>query len=178
LQLTEFFEGGAVGALQGVETGLEAEETFLEGFEAVGEGVLPLENPEAPFFFEVVVAFLKMVGVEVGFGEAEAADEPLVVDEGIDKVALAGGDGEELSVVFGGELGEGRGVFAADDVGFGMKAGLERVHAGGGFSGVGAGAGGFLRITAIREDLGFSWHKKTQAFDLPPAIRMKSNTIS
>jgi hypothetical protein len=160
-RIAEFGQDGAGGALQGVEAGLEAGETYFEGVEGVGEGVLALQDHETVLPFEVIVAFLEVVGVEVGFGEAEAADEPLVVDEGIDEIALAWGNGVELGVVFGGELGEGFGVFAADDVGFGMEAGLESVQAGDGFAGLGAGAGRFLRIQAIRADLGFGWHKSS-----------------
>jgi hypothetical protein len=155
----EFFEGGAGGALEGVEAGLDAEEAFFEGLEAVGEGVLTGQDHETILFFEVVVVALEVVGVEVGLGEAETADEPLVVDEGIDEVSLARGDGLELGVVFGGEAGEGFGIFAADDMGFGMKAGLESVKAGDGFAGLGARAGRKLRIQAIRGNLFLRCHK-------------------
>jgi hypothetical protein len=140
--LAELLEGDAGGALQGVEAGLEAEKALFEGAEAIGEGVLALENLEAPLFFKVVVAVLEVVGMEVGFGEAEAADEPLVVDDRIDEIPLAGSDGVELGIIFGGELGKGFRSLAADDVGFGVKAGLEGVHAGDGLAGLGAGTGG------------------------------------
>jgi hypothetical protein len=56
-----------------------------------------LEDLEAPFFFEIVVSILEVEGVEVGFGEAEATDEPLIMDEGIDQVALAGVTGRNSS---------------------------------------------------------------------------------
>jgi hypothetical protein len=108
---------------------------------------------------EVVILALEICGVKVGFGETKAADEPLVVDEGIDQIPLTRSDGVELGVIFGGELGEGFRCFAADDVGFGMKAGFEGVQAGDGFAGVGAGAGGLLRIQTIRGDLFFGCHK-------------------
>jgi hypothetical protein len=77
------------------------------------------------------------------------------VNEGVDEVALARGGGVELGVVFGGELREGFGIFAADDVGLGVNARFQGVQASSGFAGVGAGAGGFLRIQTIRRDLFF-----------------------
>jgi hypothetical protein len=159
LQVAEFFEGLAVGALEGVEAGLETEEAVLEGVEGVGQGVLPLADHPASFFIEVVVTFLEVVGVDVRLGQAKATDEPLVVDDGIDEVPLAGGDGAELGEVLGGEFGKGLRGFAANDEGFGIEAGSEGVAARAGFAGLGAWAGGELRIAAIRFDLFFSSHK-------------------
>jgi hypothetical protein len=44
-------------------------------------------------------------------------------------------------------------------VGLGVNAGFEGIHASYGFAGLGAGAGGELRIATIREDLVFGCHK-------------------
>jgi hypothetical protein len=121
--------------------------------------VLPLQDLETPLLFELVVAVLEVVGVEVGFGEAEAADEPLVVDDGVDEVPLTRGDGVELGIVFVAEAGEGFGLFRADDQGFGMKAGFEGVESGNGLTGVRARAGRVLRIQTIRGDLFLGCHK-------------------
>ena len=35
----------------------------------------------------------KLVAPELGLDEAPAANDPLIADDGVDKVALAGGDG-------------------------------------------------------------------------------------
>jgi hypothetical protein len=158
LELIQFFQGVAAGTLEGVEAGLEALEAGFEDGEGVGEGVSGAEMVVVVFGIEVFVPALEVLGVEVGLGQTEAADEPLVVDKGVDEVALARGGGEELGVVFGCELGESGGVFATDDEGFGVEAGLESVAAGVEFAFGGARAGGFLRIAAIRFDLGSSSH--------------------
>ncbi len=152
-------EGAVGGTLQGVETGLEARQARSDAFESVGEGV-------AADALALLAGGVEDLGVadepvlpELGFDEAETADEPLVVDDGVDEVALAGGRGAEMGVVLGGELGEGGGVFATDDEGFGMQAGLEGVHAGAGFAGLGAGAGGELGVAAIGGEWLWSRHK-------------------
>jgi hypothetical protein len=118
VEFGEFFQSVAAGAFEGVETGLEALEAGLDDGEGVGKGVGGAEMVVVVFRVEVFVPALEVLGVEVGFGQTETAD----------------------------------------DVGFGMKAGLEGVHAGDRFAGLGAGAGGFLRITAIRFDLGDGGH--------------------
>jgi hypothetical protein len=65
------------------------------------------------------------------------------VGQAVDQIAFLGVVGWNSGVVFGGEWGEGIGGFAADDVGLGVNAGFQGVHAGGLLAGVGAGAGGF-----------------------------------
>jgi hypothetical protein len=56
------------------------------------------------------------------------------------------------------EIGGG---FVGDDFGFGIDAGFEgvEIEGRGGFPGDGAGAGGFLRVTAIGFDLEWRRHK-------------------
>jgi hypothetical protein len=121
--LTELFEGALGGALVGVEAALEALEAVFEVVEGGAEGVLAVADVGAIVRFVIhgVVGFEPILP-EVGFDGAEAADFPFVVDEGVDQVALARGDGAELGVVLGSELGEGLGIFAADDPGLGVNA--------------------------------------------------------
>jgi hypothetical protein len=160
LQVAELAEGSGGGALVGVEAALETLEAVFEIIEGMVEGMFAVENvpfvvgTEAPYF-----VVLEHLLPESGFDGAEAADVPLVVDQSVHEVALARGDGVELIVVLGGELREDFGVFAADDVGLRVNAGFQGVHARDGFAGLGAGAGGVLRIQAIREDLLFGCHK-------------------
>jgi hypothetical protein len=159
---TQLAEDALGGAFVGVEAALEALEAVFEVFEGGAEGVFPAADVDAVVRLVIeVVVLCKVVFPEVSFDGAEAAYLPLVVDEGIDEVALARADGVKLGVILGGEAGEGFGVFAADDVGFGMKAGLEGVKAGDGFAGLGARAGRMLRIQAIRADLSFGCHKRS-----------------
>jgi hypothetical protein len=154
-------EGAGGGALVGVETALETLYAVFEVVEGMVEGMFAVEDVpfvggiEAPYF-----VILEHLLPEGGLDGAETADVPLVVDEGVDEVPLTGGDGVELIVVLGGELRESLGVFASDDVGLRVNAGSKRVQAGDGLAGLGAGAGGKLRIAAIRFDLFFRCHKR------------------
>ncbi len=63
-------------------------------------------------------------------------------------------------LVFGGEGLEFGGVFAADDLRFGVKAGFNGVEAGDGLALDGAWAGGVLRVEAIGLDLLNGGHKR------------------
>ena len=136
--------------------------------EAVAEGVVAECEVVVGSFYEIIVAADVVIRVDLGFADAEAADEPLVVDEGIDEVALARRGGAEFGVVFGGEGVEIGGVLGADHDGFRMKAGFEGVHGGDGFAGRGAGAGGFERIAAVGGDLSFGWHSQPFVKDWSP----------
>jgi hypothetical protein len=160
LKVLQLLEGSLGGALVGVEAALETFEAVFEIVEGGAEGVLAGANVAAivGIFKEGIVPG-KGVLPEVGFDGAESADFPFVVNEGIDEVPLTWGDGVELGVVLGGQLREIIGVFAADDVGLRMDAGFQSVQAGGSLAGVGTGAGGLLRIQAIRRDLFFRCHK-------------------
>src|SRR5262249_42144741 len=60
---------------------------------------------------------------------AEGAELPFTGDEAVDEGALRGGAGLEVEDGLGGEGAGGGGVFAANDLGFGIDAGLERVQA-------------------------------------------------
>jgi hypothetical protein len=132
-----------VGALGGVDAALEA----VEGVAAVVVGLGDLEPldgaEETPDF----------VIPELRFEGAEAALQPLGGDEGVDQGAHFGSDGLEALVILGGEKVESRGVFAGDDLGFGVNAGFQGIEADGGPALRGAWAGRFLRIEAIGLDL-------------------------
>jgi hypothetical protein len=160
LKVLELLESALGGTLVGVEAALETLEAVFEVLEGGAEGVLAAADVTG--VVQVVVQgviHIEPLLPEVGLDGAETADLPFVVNQGVDEVSLPRGDRVELGIVFGGELSEGVGVFASDDVGLGMKAGFQGVHAGGGFSGLGAGTGRMLRIATIREELFFSCHK-------------------
>jgi len=134
LEAAELLEGVVVVALGGVDAALEAGEFAGVLGEDLAEGdVVDVEDAL----------------VELGLDGAEAADEPVAVDEGIDEEALVGGGGAEAVVVFADELLEGGPGFAADELGFGVDSGFEGVHGGAGLALVGAGSGGFFRVEAI-----------------------------
>jgi len=97
--------------------------------------------------------------VELGLDGAEAAEEPVAIDEGVDEEALVGGGGVEAGVVFADEFLEGSPGFAADELSFGVDAGFEGIHGGAGLALVGAGSGGFLRVEAIGCELFLRCHK-------------------
>ena len=118
MEAFEFVEGGFVGALGGIDAALEADEYRRALAERVAEGRVGVE-PEDRF-----QCVLPNLGVDFG----EAAELPVVADEGVEVVALFGGGGLETLQVFGGEGFEGGGVFAADDFGLGVDAGFEGVH--------------------------------------------------
>ena len=139
LEALEILEGVAVVALGGVDAALEAGElvgVFTVGL-AEGDFVVGFEGGKRAFL------------PKLGFDDAETAEEPIGVDEGVDEHALFGGGGVEAVVIFGFEGFEVGGFFAADDLGFGVDAGFEGIHAGGGFAFRGARAGGLSCVEAI-----------------------------
>jgi hypothetical protein len=89
-----------------VEAALETLETLFEVLEGSAEGVLAAADVTGlvRVVVECVVP-LELLLPEVGFDGAETTDLPFVVDQSVDEVALARGSGQELRVVFGGELG-------------------------------------------------------------------------
>src|SRR5436190_519357 len=64
---------------------------------------------------------------DFGFEPAVAAEEPLIVDEGIDEGALGGSEGAVLEGELGFEPDEVVVVLVGDDDAFGVEAGFERV---------------------------------------------------
>ena len=98
--------------------------------------------------------------IDLGLDGAEAAEEPVAVDEGVDEEALVGGSGAEAVVIFGDEFLESGPGFAADELGFRVDAGFEGVHGGAGLAFFGAGSGGFFGVEAIGQELFLSCHKR------------------
>ena len=106
-------------------------------------------------------------GVEdLGFEAAHAALGPVGGDDFVEEERLFGTLGLELPVVIGGEFGEDGVVFAGDDVRLSRSSVLQSIEAGGGRALVGAGAGGLLRVEAVREYLGRSSHNSTVAGEI------------
>jgi hypothetical protein len=75
-----------------------------------------------------------LVAPDFGVGEGIAAKQPLGVDEGGDEERLFGRGGLPAEEVLAGEGTEFGGVFAGDDLGPGIEAGLQGVGTGGGFA--------------------------------------------
>ena len=148
LELQQLFEGAVVAALGGIEAAMEAR----EGFRAEDKG------PAGRDKIFLGAPFMHGVLPELGLGFAEAAELPLGGCHGVDEEALFGGGGLKAVVMLEGEGFEGVGVLARDDVGVGVDAGLEGIEAGNGLARFGAGAGGVLRVAAIRLDLVDSGH--------------------
>ena len=148
LETLQFVEGIAVVAVGGVDAALEAGE--IVG--VVVEGLADLDFVVGPEGVEGALL------PELGLADAKTAEEPFGVDEGVDEHALLGGGGVEAAVVFRLEGFEVGGFFAADDLGFGVDAGFEGIHAGGRFALGSVGAGGFLCVEAIGLDLFLGCH--------------------
>jgi hypothetical protein len=137
--LFEFLEGSLAGAARAVEAPLE----LAEGFGLVAGGLTE------GIFVIGLKGVLVVVCPKLGFGGAEAPLEPLAVDEVVDEGAGFGGGGLVALVVFVDqefEIGE---LFGGEDEGFGVNAGFEGVHGGGGLARDGGRAGGVLGITAV-----------------------------
>jgi hypothetical protein len=86
---------------------------------------------------------------EVGFEEAQAAELPLGVGQGVDEFGFLGiggtvGVAERLD-----QGGAGLGIFVGEEIELGIEAGFEGVAAGDGFAFGRARAGGFLGVAAI-----------------------------
>ena len=143
LSLLESFEGAQVGAPGGVHAALQAHEDLAGAGKGVAQRGVLIRT----------ISVLHEVLPELGFDGAEAALEPFGMDQGIDQGADFGGVGEETLVVLGGEGIEDGGVFAADDLGLGVNAGLQGIEAGDGLALDGAWAGGFLGVATIGLDL-------------------------
>jgi hypothetical protein len=157
LEALEFGEAAVVQAFEGGEASLDAVDPILDIAVGVEEDVL---------LFEVVAFDLaEVAGLRIpmfGFDTAHAAEEPIGVDEGVDRGALAGTGGAAGVEVLADEGVEFAGVLAIDQKGVGIDTGAGRVVGRGGLAGVRAGAGGFLRIATIRMDLGLGGHSFTR----------------
>jgi hypothetical protein len=132
-----------VGALSGIDAALEAAEGVCAAAEGLAGSTVVFGSPGTLHFaFE-----------DFGIDSAKTAEQPLVVDEGIHEEAFFGGGGPETVVILGGEKFEGRGVFAADDLGFGVNAGFQGIEADDGLALDGSRTCGVLRVEAIGLDL-------------------------
>ena len=143
----QFFERTIVRALSGIDAALQAVEGVDAALEDMTEGVVFIDT------VGLVLGGVGMKSPELGFDAAQAAELPIGVDERIDQETFEGRGGLELLVIIGGEGVEGGGIFAGDDLGFGVNSGLESVEAGYGLPLRRAGASRFLRIATIRLDL-------------------------
>jgi hypothetical protein len=138
----EFFEG-LEGAVIGAAGGIHAVLEFGEGRRVARGGL-----SERVFLF-VGVAVLGGVLPHLGFGGAVAAEKPFAVDNFIEVEAGFGGIGLVAVVVVVDELLEIGEFLGGEDEGFGVNAGFEGIHGGGGLACDRGGAGGFLRVTAV-----------------------------
>jgi hypothetical protein len=139
LEAFEVTQSAVPVALGRIGAALEDREVFAGANEIHALGVGALAHVHA----------IGVVIPDLGVGERIAAEEPVGVDEGGDEERLFGSGGfpaEEVAVGKGTEFG---GVFAGDDLGSGVEAGLEGIGTGGGLALGGAGACGTLRVAAV-----------------------------
>src|SRR5205807_9627978 len=111
-------EGAVVGAVEGGEAALDAEEVVFGAVPGRQSGVLGI----------VVLIFglfglLGLLVPEEAFDAAHPSEEPVGVDEGVDGGLFAGTDGKAGGLVLAGQLVEGFGGFAKDEEGLGVDAG-------------------------------------------------------
>ena len=147
LEAFEFVEGVAVVALGSIDAALKA-----------GEGVAIAAEGFAEDGF--VDGVLHAVFPELGFDEAEAAEEELAIDEGVDEHALLRGAGVESALVLPLEDFEIAGSFPVDDgLSAGIDAGAEGVPGRTGLARGGAGSSGFLCVESIGGELFWCRHR-------------------
>ena len=148
LEALEFLEGVAVVAVGGVDAALEAGEFVAVAVAGLAKSDLVVEPPGGERTFLP----------DLGFDDAESAEEPFGVDEDVDEHTLLGGGGAEALVILGFEGFEVGEVFAADDLGFGVDAGFQGIHAGSGFALDGARTGRLTGVEAIGAGLFLGCH--------------------
>ncbi len=148
-QALELFQGTVVVAACGIDTALEAGEGVCAADEGLAGGAICLRVP----------GILHFALEDLGIDSAKAAEQPFVVDEGIDEEAFFGGGGLPTLLVFGGEGFEVGWILAADDLRFGVNAGSGGIETGDGLARDGAWTAGLLRVETIRFDLLNGGHK-------------------
>ena len=154
------------GALEHLATALEAGEGGLRIIVGFAQQLVLGHGTAFPALVAVFV-FGELALPELGFGFAEAAEEPLGIDEHVDQGALGGGLGLELAEVIGGERVEAGGGFATDCLGLAVDAGSQGISGGGGLALGGAGTGPrghprgrpFQSVETIGLDLSLGSHK-------------------
>ena len=128
-----------VGAAGGIDAPLELREDARGAGAGLSEGQ----------GFGGVCVLLVLVLPELGLGGAQAAEVPLAVDKLVDEEASFWGGGAVVLVVLAGELVEFGLILGGEHEGFGVDAGFECVHGGGGFACDRGRAGGVLGVTAV-----------------------------
>ncbi len=140
------------GALGGIDAALEEMERMIRAGGDVAERGVLIESVEG---FRGVG---ELVGPELGFGAAEAAELPIGANEVVDEGAFGGSGGLPLEVIVAGEGFQFAGILAGDDLRFGLYAGFESVKARDGFSFGRARARGLLRVSTVSFDLKLRRH--------------------
>ena len=126
--------------------------TLPAGVEARQEGDI---TDEGGGKFGFVAGF---VSEDASFDPAEAAELPVGGGEAIDQTVFRKGARPEGVAESLDKGGLGLGIFAVDDIEFGVDTGFEGIAAGNGFAFRGARAGGFQGIAAVRLELFFGCH--------------------
>jgi hypothetical protein len=139
LEAPQVHEGLALQAAGVIDAALEAGLGNVRVIEGLADGTVGAG----------VVGVFDGVDHELGIDSVEAAEAPGVADDVIDQEAFDFGLGLATLVEPCGEGGEIGGILAGDDGRPGIDSRLQSVHAGGGLTLGGAGAGGKLRVTAV-----------------------------
>lgn len=149
LKAFELAEGALVIALEGVDAALEAAELVGGIFEDRAEWrVLAGER-----------RVLHFKSPQFGLCAGEAAELPVRADEDVDEAALFGHGRLKSCVILHGEVVETKAVFAGNDFGMSVDAGLQGVHGRTGLAFPGARTSGLLSVATIRLDLADSGHR-------------------
>jgi len=138
-ELFEVLEGALAGAAGAIDAPLELAEGFGLAAGGLTEGVLVVGSP----------GVLVVECPQLGFGLMQTALEPLAADEVVDEGTGFGGGGIVVLVVLADEQFEFGEFFGGKDEGFGVDAGFQGVHGGGGLAGDRGRAGGFLGVAAV-----------------------------
>jgi hypothetical protein len=134
----EGFERGAERALGGRDAALQPLEDLLLVPEGGGQRILlGFLTPLA----KVRGALVDGPIPDLRLGFAEATQKPIGGDSVIDEGDLFGALRLVTVVIPGGEALEGVGIFAGDDLGLGINARLQSIHAADGFPFGGSGSG-------------------------------------
>ena len=118
LEALQLLQGAEVRALGGVDAALHVVKIITGALEDLAERSFLVQT------FIRVARIAELVVPELGFGTAEAAELPIGIDKGIDQKALEGSGGPELAMIVGGESFQLTGIFAGNDLGRGVDAGI------------------------------------------------------
>jgi len=114
-------EGAIVGTLGGINPPLQAGEAVAHAGVDVahGSGLVQRIEVRLPGLFDLVQP-------ELGFEARKALEEPIGADERIDQEAFEPAGGGPIVVIARGHGLQAGGIFAGNDLGFGIDAGFER----------------------------------------------------